>query len=600
MTIILRLQGLDVKAGTEDIRSFFEGIHIPDGGVYIVGGSLREAFIAFSSEREAQLAMRLTGNPLKGSNVALHISSMEELERKLKSLLKRRRTEEKEKPSPMLKRPHLSPQELVPHSNAFPNKRKKPSPTTQKRPQSSPDANVPPLTSYPNVHNPNSEKLPQPLSPDVANLQPLNASSLDANTAFLLGVCTVLQGLQSSLQSENNEAMQRVPEADRTVAFDEVRTPKQTAVSRPGYVRLFGLPATTTKQDICRFLKGLTVQEAIVNVELGRKNICLVKFASVQDACDALRFNKQYLGPISVEVRSATEKMWTSVLQECETTFDDGERVKRKRDPRLRTENHKEKNPYALQDKRQSLNRLPSILPKKPRPDGDSISTSSPTMEYIVMASNIPKNMTKTDIKELFGCPNIPHTNVLHLLNKEGSRTDTAFLIFNRTEDYDYAINLTGCHVGSDAIEVSSITKKMMWDMMAQTRHRSLERCPKTDAKKRPIQKWKSDPVEPPEEAPSTNPDPAARTCLFVSNMPADVQEGHIKRLFCKCKVRQDDIILLRDTDGKGIGEAVVQFESQKLAALAETLHGLDFLGTQVILTRINVKQMEDILARHV
>lgn len=67
MTIILRLQGLDVKAGTEDIRTFFEGLRIPDGGVYIVGGRLKEAFIAFTTERDAQLAMRYTEKFLKGS-----------------------------------------------------------------------------------------------------------------------------------------------------------------------------------------------------------------------------------------------------------------------------------------------------------------------------------------------------------------------------------------------------------------------------------------------------------------------------------------------------------------------------------------------------
>lgn len=570
MTIILRLEGLDVKAGTEDIRTFFEHLHIPDGGVYIVGGSLREAFIAFTTERDAQLALRYTGNDLKGSMVTLHLSNMAELEQKLKSLLKK--------------------------------KKKKPSPTehTVKTPQSSPDANVLHLNAHP--HNPKTVNVPQPLNPDIANIQPLDAQSLDSSTAFLLGICTVLHSLQTSLQSENNEAVPRVdfPKADSTVVFEEVRTPTQTLESRPGYVRLFGLPASTTKEAICTFFRGLTVQEAIVNVELGRGRGCLVKFSNMQDACDALLFNQQSLGPICVEVRGATEKMWIGALQECETAFGVGERVKPKQSPLKETANHKQKNTSALQLKRQSVNWLPSKSPKKPRPDRDAKTTFSPTMEYIVMVRNLSKEMTKTEIKELFGCTDIPHKNVHHLLDKQGIRTDTAFLIFNRTEDYDYALNLSGCHVGSGAIEVSSITKKMMCDMMAETHQRRLEDCPKTDANKKPNQKRKSNPIETPEEAPSMNPDPAAQTCLFVRNMPADVQESHIKRLFCKYKVRKDNIILLHDSDGKGIGEAVVQFKSQKLAALAQRLHGLDFLGTKVLLTRINVKQMEDILARNV
>ncbi|XP_056300358.1 RNA binding motif protein 12Ba [Pseudoliparis swirei] len=450
MTIILRLQGLDVKAGTEDIRTFFEGLRIPDGGVYIVGGRLKEAFIAFTTERDAQLAMRYTEKFLKGSKVILHISSMAELEQKLKSSLKRK------------KQSHMQP--------------------SVKRPPSTTDVNVLPLNAHP--LNPNSANLPPPSNPEIKNLQLSNAHSLDSNAAFLLGFCTVLQGLQSSLQSENSVALPRVdsPKADDTDVCDEM-TQKQTLVSRPGYVRLFGLPASTTKEDICQFFKGLTVQEAIVNVELGRSHACLVKFANVQDARDALLFNQQSLGPICVEVRGATEKMWTAFAV-------GGESVTPKKKPLGGTGYLTEKNTSAMQCKRRAFNnQFPSQSLKKPR--------HPPTTEYIVMVNHIPNSMTKTEIKELFGCPNIAHYNIQHLLDTEGKRTATAFLIFNRTEDYEYAMNLTGCHVGSNAIAVSSITKTMMCDMMAKTHHKSLEQCPKTGTEKnKPNGKSKSNPLD--------------------------------------------------------------------------------------------------------
>ncbi|XP_029306569.1 RNA binding motif protein 12Ba [Cottoperca gobio] len=547
MITILRLQGLDVKAGTGDIRTFFKRLYIPDGGVYIVGGSLREAFIAVTVEKDAQLAMRYTGKFLKGSKVTLHISNMAELEKKLKLMLRK----------------------------------KKPSPTqlTVNKPQPSPNANMLPLNA--STLDPKTKTLPQHLYPNTSNLQPSNAHSLDCNT--------VLQGLHLSRQSENNAAVPRVN--------GEARTPKQTLDSGPGYVRLFGLPASATKQDICQFFKGLIVQEVIVDVELGRSHACLVKFANTQDVHDALLFNQQSLGPICVEVRAATKKMWTSALQECETAVDVGERVKTKQSPLRETANHKQKNTSALQLKRQSTNRVPSKLPK--RPDCDS-TTLSPTTDYTVMVNNLPKGMTKTEIKELFRCPNIAHGNVLHLLDKECNRTDTAFLTFTCFEDYVYAMNLTGCHLGSVAIEVSSITIKTMRDMIDKTHPRSLEHCPKTDPRKKPNRKRKSDAVESPEEAPSTDPDPAAQTCLFVRNLPADIQERHVQMLFSTYKVGKDSIILLRDSDGDCIGEAVVQFKSQKLAILAQRLHGQNFLGSKVLLTLINVKQMEDILARNV
>lgn len=580
MTIILKLQGLDVKASIQDIRKFFRSLHIPEGGVYIVGGSLGEAFIAFTTERDAQLAMRHTGNFLKGSKVSLHISNMEELEHKLKSQLKK-------------------------------NKKSSPNQLTSKKPQPSPGESSPPLNTLPHDHNPRNllpstawpldpltRNLPQPLYPNTADLQTSPVQSLDSSTAFLLGVCTVLQGLQSS-QRQNKEPLPGVDllKAGGTVVSNGLNTPELTLSSRPGYVSLLGLPASATKGDICRFFEGLSVTEAIVNVKLGHDRGCLVKFASMQDAFFALHFNQKPLGSICVEVCAATEEMWMSALQKCEN--DDSRESVKSHNSCKETANlrHKHIHKSAQQRKRRVVNQFPSKAPKKSRPACDS-AILSPTMECIVMVRNLSKDMTKTEIKVLFGCPNIAHKNVLHLLDKEGNRTDTAFLIFNCTEDYEYAMNLTGCHVGSAAIEVSSITKEKMRDMMAKTHSRNIINRQEVNRNKS-SQERKLHKVVTSEAPPSTNPDVAAQTCLFVRNLPADVQKSHIKDFFCKYRLQEDKISVLHDSDGKGIGEAVVQFKSQKLAALAQRLHCQDFLGTQVLLTHINVKQMKDILARN-
>ncbi|XP_020507577.1 RNA binding motif protein 12Ba [Labrus bergylta] len=555
MAIILRLQGLDVKAGTEDIRSFFEFLHIPDGGVYILGGSLREAFIAFNTERDAQLAMRLTGNVLKGSPVSLHISSMAEMELKLKSLLKKK----ERSPAQVTDKGTKCSKGAKPHLNG-----RIPSPK---------EADLRPT---------------RPLDPRKLSLatsqQASTAPSLDSGTAFILGVCSVLQGLQSFHQGENET------KADPTAVSDEVQTQEQSLVSSPGYVRLFGLPASTTKDDICQFFRGLTVQEVIVNVKLGISHGCLVKFANMQDASDALLFNQHQLGNFTVEVRGATEKMWTSALHECENALDDGSRLKPNRSPFRETPNHKP--PSVLWMKRGPISLLSSKSAKKPK--CDDLTTIWPTKEYIVKVSNLPPTMTKTEIKELFGCPTIPHKHVLHFLDQEGNRTDVAFIIFKCTADYDYAINLDGCHVGSAAIEVTSITRFMMRKMMAKTHPRSQNHTLKMGTNKRMNRTGFSDLVEPP----SWNRDPAAQTCLFVRNMPADVQESQIRSLFFKYKLAKENIFLLRDSDGRGIGEAVVQFKSPKHASLAQRLHRRDFLGSEVLLTPINGKQMKDILGQ--
>ena len=47
MSVIIRLQNLPWSANALDIRQYFRGLSIPEGGVHIVGGEQGDAFIAF-------------------------------------------------------------------------------------------------------------------------------------------------------------------------------------------------------------------------------------------------------------------------------------------------------------------------------------------------------------------------------------------------------------------------------------------------------------------------------------------------------------------------------------------------------------------------
>uniref|UniRef100_A0A087YHL8 RNA binding motif protein 12Ba n=1 Tax=Poecilia formosa TaxID=48698 RepID=A0A087YHL8_POEFO len=598
MSTILRLEGLDVKAGTEDIRTFFQSLDIPDGGVYIMGGHLGEAFISFTTVSDAQAALLRSGNLLKGSMVTLHISSMEEIEWKLEESLNSKKTSlTVRKPHPrsaenemsrrhkdkngdvkskssshdvyMAKvKPKSGPRDiniLKPKSRLHEDNM-----TTMKQ-KSRPHAN---MTMKPKsrLHDVNKIKVKPksrlhgdstsisssaafPLDPDPAdlpasnaqhfqlsptNMPASNAQPLDADS-FLLGVCTVLKRLQST---QTMVPMFEFPHVDSTTSSEAVRNPEHTLDLRPGYARLFGLPASVTKEDICKFFKGLRVEDVIVNVELGISRGCLVKFADMQNASDALGFNQQLLGSVHVEVRGADEKLWLRALQECSKAFDDRSKWKHERSPT-------EKAHYE----RRSVTSL-----KRPS-------------EYTVMVRNLPKNMTKTDIKELFRCPNLPHKNVLHLLDETSNITDTAFLSFNCTEDFDYAINLSGCHGGSGAIEVKSISKELIFR--------------------------KSEPVQEPVQTDAPQRESLNETgqrYIFIRNMPATVKKSQIRSLFCKFSLSLDDIILIHDSEGYGSGEAVVKFESEQQVTQAQRLHGEEFLGSKVILTPINEKQMKKIL----
>lgn len=85
MSVIIRLQNLPWSANALDIREFFKGLQIPEGGVHIVGGELGDAFIAFGTDEDARLAMQKTGSTLKGIQVTLLLSSRSEMQKVIES-----------------------------------------------------------------------------------------------------------------------------------------------------------------------------------------------------------------------------------------------------------------------------------------------------------------------------------------------------------------------------------------------------------------------------------------------------------------------------------------------------------------------------------
>lgn len=497
MTVVLRLQGLNIKAGSEDIRRFFQDLSIPDGGVYIIGGSLGEAFIVFTSEIDGQLAMRRSGSLLRGSSVTLNVSSIDELQHKITS-------------RPMMKAEQVS--------------------------------------------------------------------LLDPTTALLHGLVATIQGLQSNHCEEENKAVSVKPPIGSKITAFHV---EELSSHIPGYVRLFGLPSSVTKQDVCTFFKGLPVQEIVTNVKLGYRRGCLVKFPDIKNVSDALHFNKRQLGSICVEVRGASEKLWTYAVQQCEHPSPEPLShwsSSSSRQPQTASTGHGA--PSRTRYKRTSEVSSPSCSLKRPR-------YNSPVVEHCIMVKNLPKTTTKTKIKELFGCQNLCNSNVLHLLDTNRLLTDTAFVIFDQPEDYVCAMNLNGCRVGSQTLDISSVTREKMQAMLSEAfspnQYIFSKGKNKAYSKRHKME-------TPPVRALLT-----AKMCLYVRNLPADVHKMEIKELFSQFETDERFIFLLTEK-GKGIGEAVVQFKTEKLAAMALRVNGQNFLGTNVILTCISIQQMDDIL----
>ncbi|XP_011315110.1 uncharacterized protein DDB_G0283697 [Fopius arisanus] len=81
MSVIIRLQNLAWSANALDIRQFFRGLGIPEGGVHIVGGELGDAFIAFSTDEDARQAMMHDGGKIKEMKIKLLLSSRTEMQK---------------------------------------------------------------------------------------------------------------------------------------------------------------------------------------------------------------------------------------------------------------------------------------------------------------------------------------------------------------------------------------------------------------------------------------------------------------------------------------------------------------------------------------
>lgn len=81
MSVIIRLQNLPWSATAHDIRQYFHGLSIPEGGVHIVGGEKGDAFIAFSTDEDARQAFNRSNGKIKDAPITLLLSSRSEMQK---------------------------------------------------------------------------------------------------------------------------------------------------------------------------------------------------------------------------------------------------------------------------------------------------------------------------------------------------------------------------------------------------------------------------------------------------------------------------------------------------------------------------------------
>ncbi|XP_051577437.1 RNA-binding protein 12B-like [Myxocyprinus asiaticus] len=465
MAVVIRLQGLRITAGSEDIRNFFTGLKILDGGVHIIGGELEEAFIIFASDEDARRAMTRSGGCIKGSPVNLLLSSKSEMQSVLEESTRRSELKSRGMYKECVKRPSVE---------------QGPSPRADVR----------------RADNPEIRNRPSPSS------------------------------------------------------FSETRNQREGAALKRDdiYLKLTGMPFSATKENVRNFFDGLQIEDMLfLRNQRGTFNgHAIVKFATTEDAIEGLKRDRQYIGPRYVQITRCTEEQW---LKEGGV---------------VRTDNRK----------RQSLDRARSRSPV-------SIKTRSPSHEeYCVLFENLAHAIEKSDLRALLHPVPLKDDQIIIFVQKKDDRTKSAVVVFRNLTDYCAGLAHHKETLLHKVVYVSPLSKEKMVAMLElSVDERDDNRGSRRSVEMSQLQR--------------SVPDSEMR-CVYVRNLPFDVRKVEITDFFHGFQLSEDRVILLRDERGAGLGEALVIFQSEKEAVMAQSLNGQRFLGSEVMLKCITLAQMQD------
>ncbi|XP_054629080.1 RNA binding motif protein 12Bb [Dunckerocampus dactyliophorus] len=468
MAVVIRLQGLRITAGSQEIRKFFTGLKIPDGGVHIIGGEREEAFIIFASDEDARRAMTRSGGQIRGGRVTLLLSSKTEMQ----SLLEK------------------------------------------------------------------------------------SAKKVETN--------------QKSHHEDNGRHARRSMESDtsqRAATRHEVSPPtrqQRTSNDKSLCVFLKGLPFTVTEREVSEFFSGLRIIDmALLKNQAGKNNgMGLVKFSSNEEALEALKRDREYIGSRYVEVSPSSEEDWrrTAGRHPMAAIPEDG-RFERHGSP-LRGErifHHHTMRSHS--------------------PTGQQRVSSE---EFCVLVENLSFAVETEDIKRLFRHANLEDDQIL-FMNAEDRKSRSAFVLFKTLREYREATAQEKKSFFNRWIHTRSISREKMISILEEKNINSSRSGNTSRLNERP---------------PSLPRDPnMEKVCLYVQNLPFDVRKVEVMDFFYGFSITEENVLLLRDSRGAGTGKALVLFPSESAAMRALSLNGQRYLGAEVALKCISQAQMRELSA---
>ncbi|NWV02106.1 RB12B protein, partial [Upupa epops] len=330
------------------------------------------------------------------------------------------------------------------------------------------------------------------------------------------------------------------------------------------YLFLRGIPYAATEDEVRAFLSGIHVDGVILIKHRNGLNNgdCLVKFATPGDALEGLKRHRQYMGHRFIEISPSTEERWIEYGGRVDLPDDIDDFLCEGHSPRSLGYMHSRRRSHSRSPRRQRTH-----------------SRSSPKQEYYIHLRNLSNLVEKRDLRDFFPDLDICSKQIKLLMDKHQRKSRDAILMLRSERDYQAALQ---CHrkvLLNRPVYIFPISKRSMLKIVdSYERKRSQDRDhPGQAMSEKSYWEGHSGP----------------KTCVYVRNFPFDVSKIDVQKFFARFDIDEEDIYLLYDEKGIGLGEALVKFKSEEQAMKAENLNRRRFLGTEVLVRLISEDQMQ-------
>ncbi|XP_033011455.1 RNA-binding protein 12B-like isoform X1 [Lacerta agilis] len=607
MAVVIRLQGLPVVAGSADIRRFFSGLSIPDGGVHIIGGEKGEAFVIFATDEDARQAMSYSGGFIKDSRIEFFLSSKTEMQTIIEISRKRRAGSINSGASGIGNFSNLvaainkginksSCSSMDPLENEFRSNGSRNSDTDILEP----NYNQPKKEAFPSVYLYIRSMPYSATDDDVRNffsglqvegiaMRKVNGKNTGEAVVKFATLSHATEGLQRDREymgsrfvivrnsnrgtwikfggetggpfntkhfthhlnketfSSSREHSQREP--------DYLSSRKRTCSRSPGRV----MARTRSRSPAGRITsRAHSRSPAARGLSHAHSRSPVARGLS--------RAHSRSPGRVKARPRSRSPQRVRTHTQS-----------RSPRRARTRTRSRSPRRVMARTRSRSPQQRYMIRTRSRSPPQRFTTHSRFESTKYSILIKNLLPTVEKKDLLKFFGHPGMIASPIIFLKPEGEAKTKKAIMLCRSLAVYEFILSFHKDKLLGQPVSIYPISKEKLLSLTGSSET-------KTSPERQHHAKERSDRDE----------YSGLKTCVYVRNFPFDVTNVEVQKFFAGFSIDNRDIYLLYDDKGIGLGEALVNFRTEEQARKAESLNRRRFLGTEVLLRCISEQQMQE------